>query len=204
MSREVAARAFEPFFTTKAAGKGTGLGLATVYGIIAQAGGNVSIYSEPGLGTRVSIHLPAVNAPAAAGPSPIAAPQVAGGGATVLVVEDESAVLLAAARILTISGYKVMMRADPLDALTVLTDPAKHVDLLLTDVVMPDLSGVDLATRALELRPGLRIVYMTGYSREIVTQRGTLPAGSDMLQKPFTRNDLLEAIGAALARGTPD
>lgn len=204
MSREVAARAFEPFFTTKAAGKGTGLGLATVYGIIAQAGGNASIYSEPGLGTRVSIHLPAVDAPAITGVATQPGASAMGQGAIVLVVEDESAVLLAAARILNAAGYKVLMRSDPQDALQVISDVDKRVDLLLTDAVMPGLSGIELAKAATELRPELPILFMTGYSREVVTDRGTLPAGSDMVQKPFTRAELLEAIGRAISRGDPD
>jgi len=195
MSPEVSSRAFEPFFTTKAAGRGTGLGLATVYGIVTQAGGNIGIYSEPGLGTRISIHLPATDEAAArvgTAPEPVIA--AGGAGRTVLLVEDESAVLLAAARILTANGYKVLMRSDPADALQVLGDVQKDVDVLLTDIVMPGFSGIELGRRAKELRPGLPIVYMTGYSQEVISQQGALPEGSNFLQKPFTRRALLEAV----------
>jgi CheY-like chemotaxis protein len=204
MSPDVAARAFEPFFTTKPAGQGTGLGLATVYGIVTQAGGNISIYSEPGLGTRVSIHLPAVDEAATAADPSSARPLRAGEGLSVLLVEDESAVLLAGARILTGHGYKVRVRADPADALKVLSDPAEQIDILVTDVVMPGMSGVELATRAHELRPELPILYMSGYSQELMVYRSTLPAESKVLQKPFSRHDLLAAVGDMLGATVND
>jgi CheY-like chemotaxis protein len=204
MTQETVRRAFEPFFTTKPAGQGTGLGLATVYGIVKQAGGNIDIYSEPGLGTRVSIQLPAVDEPASAA-VPQALPVLEPGrGRTVLLVEDESAVLFAAARILGGHGYSVMPRGDAADALKVLADPEQVVDLLLTDVVMPTLSGIELARQARLLRPGLPVVYTSGYSEELVVRRGALPAGSRVVQKPFTRHGLLAAVGAALGLKDPD
>jgi hypothetical protein len=195
MSPDVAERAFEPFFTTKGAGRGTGLGLATVYGIVTQAGGNIGIYSEPGLGTRISIHLPATDE-AAVRVRPAPEQVVAAGGADrmVLLVEDESAVLLAAARILTGHGYKVLMRGNPADALQVLGEAERQIDVLVTDIVMPGMSGIELGRRAKELRPELPILYMTGYSQEVISHRGTLPADSNFLQKPFTRRALLEAV----------
>ena len=205
MSPEVAARALEPFFTTKPAGQGTGLGLATVYGIVSGAGGNISLHSEPGIGTRVTIHLPAIDEPATAATRAAAAPEIrTGEGRTALIVEDESAVLLAAARILSRDGYTVRMRSDPTDAITVLADAATQVDILVTDMVMPGLSGVELARRAQDLRPGLPVLYMSGSSQELAAQRGTLPAGSKVLRKPFTRRDLLEAVGEAIAGGGRD
>jgi PAS domain S-box-containing protein len=199
MSPDVLARALEPFFTTKGAGRGTGLGLATVYGIVTQSGGNIGMYSEPGLGTRISIHLPVVDE-AAVRLRPVTEPIVAseGDGRTVLLVEDESAVLLAAARILTGHGYKVLMRGDPLDALQVLGDAEKYLDVLVTDIVMPGISGIELGRRAKELRPELPILFMTGYSQEVVSHQGALPEGSSFLQKPFTRRDLLEAIAKTI------
>ena len=205
MSPAVAARALEPFFTTKPAGQGTGLGLATVYGIVSGAGGNISLHSEPGIGTRVTIHLPAIDEPATAATRAAAAPEIrTGEGRTALIVEDESAVLLAAARILSRDGYKVRVRSDPTDAITMLADAATQVDILVTDMVMPGLSGVELARRAQELRPGLPVLYMSGYSQELAAQRGTLPAGSKVLRKPFTRRDLLEAVSEAIAGGGRD
>jgi two-component system cell cycle sensor histidine kinase/response regulator CckA len=202
MTQDVVRRAFEPFFTTKPAGQGTGLGLATVYGIVKQAGGNIDLYSEPGLGTRVSIQLPAIDEPASVVVQP-AAPEIElGRGRTVLLVEDESAVLFAAARILGAQGYTVLVRADPNDALKAIADAETPIDILVTDVVMPGLSGIDLARRARELRPGLPVLYTSGYSEELVVRRGAIPAGCSVVQKPFTRQGLLEAVGKAL--GTID
>jgi len=198
MSREVAARAFEPFFTTKPAGRGTGLGLATVYGIIIQAGGNIDIYSELGTGTRVSIQLPTVDEPATATVRADAAAIKTGDGRTVLIVEDESAVLQAAVRILSGHGYKVHAKSIASEAIAVLSDRAAQVDILVTDMVMPSVSGVALARRAREIRPGLPVLYMSGYSQELAAHRSTLPAGSNVMRKPFTRRDLLEAIGNTL------
>jgi PAS domain S-box-containing protein len=199
MSRETAARAFEPFFTTKPAGQGTGLGLATVYGIVTQAGGNARIYSEPGRGTLVGIHLPAVDEPAvAAAPRPDV-PAAVSGGETILIVEDEPAVLLAAIRILGENGYTVLAQSSPAEALELLGNRDKRVDLLLTDVVMPGLSGIELARRARDARPGLRVVYMSGYSHEIISHQGAIPADSALVQKPFTRKELLRVLRETLA-----
>jgi two-component system cell cycle sensor histidine kinase/response regulator CckA len=205
MSEAVAARAFEPFFTTKAAGQGTGLGLATVYGIVAGAGGNISIDSEVGRGTRVSINLPANDEPAAELIRPVAPTAIrSGDGRTVLIVEDENAVLVAAVRILNAQGYKVLARSDPTHALDVLGDRETAVDILVTDVVMPRLAGVDLAHRAHELRPGLPILFISGYAPSLVDDGGALPAGSNILRKPFTRLTLLQAIGEALGDAERD
>jgi len=204
MTQDVVRRAFEPFFTTKAAGLGTGLGLATVYGIVKQAGGNIDIYSEPGLGTRVSILLPAVAELPAAVTRQRSPAVEAGRGRKVLLVEDESAVLFAAARILGAQDYTVVARSDPQDALKVLADPDHDIDLLVTDVVMPGLSGIELAHRARELRPGLPVLYTSGYSEELVVRRGAIPAGSSVVQKPFTRQVLLDAVGKALGTKDPD
>jgi len=119
----------------------------------------------------------------------------------VLIVEDESAVLLAAVRILSGHGYKVRAQSDPSDALAVLGDASAQVDILVTDVVMPGLSGVELAREARAHRPDLPVLYMSGYSDELVADRGTLPAGSNVMRKPFTRRDLLAAIGETLGDG---
>jgi PAS domain S-box-containing protein len=206
MPPDVVARAFEPFFTTKPAGQGTGLGLATVYGVITQAGGNVRIYSEVGSGTLVAIHLPAVYEQAtAAMRQQIAAPAAdQGRGETVLIVEDEAAVLLAAIRILSANGYMVLAQSSPPEALALLADLSRRVDVLVTDVVMPEMSGVELARRARKLRPGLKVLYMSGYSSEMVARQGAMDPSSRLLQKPFTRVQLLDAVRQTLGSGKTD
>ena len=204
MTPEAVARAFEPFFTTKPAGQGTGLGLATVYGIVTQAGGNARIYSEPGRGTVVTIHLPAIEEAATAAMAVAAqAPLATGRGETLLVVEDESAVLLAVIRILSQNGYRVLAQSDPADAVALLGDRSKRIDVLVTDVVMPGMSGVELARRARELRPGLPVLYMSGYSHEVVAHQGAIPEGAVLLQKPFTRKELLRALDRTVAGARP-
>jgi CheY-like chemotaxis protein len=199
MDPETAARAFEPFFTTKPAGQGTGLGLATVYGIVTQAGGNARIYSEPGRGTLVSIHLPAIDQPVleAAARDGKTSP-IQGNGETILVVEDEPAVLLAAIRTLGSNGYELLSESTPSAALDRIADRGIRIDLLLTDVVMPGLSGIELARRARELRPELRVVFMSGYSHEVITRQGNVPTEAAIVQKPFTRRELLRALHETL------
>ena len=163
-----------------------------------QAGGKIDIYFEPGTGTRVSIQLPVVDEPATATVRSDTAALRTGDGRSVLLVEDESAVLQAAVRILGGHGYTVHATSAPSDAIAVLSDPAAQVDVLVTDMVMPGVSGVELARRTQELRPGLPVLYMSGYSPELAAHRGTLPAGSNVMRKPFTRRDLLKAIGDTL------
>jgi PAS domain S-box-containing protein len=203
MTPDVAARAFEPFFTTKPTGHGTGLGLATVYGIVTQANGNIRIYSQAGLGTLVAIHLPAMAEAVTARVRPVAAAPVKGSGETVLVVEDEPPVLLAAIRILGVNDYRVYAHSIPAEALAFLADKTRRVDMLLTDIVMPSMSGIELADRARESRPGLKVLYMSGYSSEMISRQGTLSPGSGLLQKPFTRADLLSAVRKSLDSEIP-
>jgi PAS domain S-box-containing protein len=197
MTPEVIERAFEPFFTTKPAGKGTGLGLATVYGIAKQAGGRVSIYSEVGRGTTVRVLLPAI-VPSAA-PAPRAhAPVVIHHGRVVLLVEDEGAVREAARRILHSAGYQVLTAASGEEALALVVEREKAIDLLLTDMVMPGMSGRELARRISATRPAIRIVYMSGYSDEAIV-RAANGDETILVQKPFTREPLLMAVASALA-----
>ena len=163
MDSEVAARAFEPMFTTKASGKGTGLGLATVYTIVTQAGGMIDLSSEPGTGTSIEIHLPASGAgPAQATRPTRAAP--AGRGESVLVAEDDVAVRRVAERILESAGYTVASAGGGTEALELLDDPTVGYDLLLADLVMPGMRGDDLARRAVAMRPGLNVLFVSGYS----------------------------------------
>src|SRR5258708_2813517 len=169
--------------------------------MVTQGGGNARIYSEPGHGTIVSINLPAVDEPAAARTDGRdATPLPGGSGEAILVVEDEAAVLLAAMRILGTNGYAVIAKSGPADALATLADPQAQVDVLLTDVVMPGMSGIELARRARDLRPGLRVVYMSGYSHEVIGHQGAVPAGSPLLTNPFPRKDLLHLLRLTLSR----
>ena len=190
--KDVADRVFEPFFSTKPKGEGTGLGLATVYGIIAQAGGNVRIYSEPGLGTVFTILLP-VTAQAAAVPAQRGQPQH-GHGETVLVVEDEPAMREVTRRILERNGYHVTAAASGHDALQVVTGQLEHIDLLLTDVVMPRMQGRELADKIRVLRPGIRVAFMSGYTQGLLSQQRVLEPGVYLIEKPFTETTLLAKI----------
>ena len=203
MTPEVAARAFEPFFTTKPTGHGTGLGLATVYGIVTQAGGSIRIYSEEGSGTLIAIHLPAVdeNVTRRARPTEVAPSK--GAGETVLVVEDEAPVLLATIRSLSANGYTVLAESLPARAVALLADTDRRIDVLLTDIVMPQMSGIELADRARKLRPGLKVLFMSGYSSEMISRQGRLIAGSCLLSKPFTGASLLNELRAVLASDSP-
>jgi len=207
MTKEVVEHAFEPFFTTKPTGKGTGLGLATVYGITKQSGGNVSIYSEVGQGTSVRVLLPAqFNAALTA--SPVAVEPSVGDIAeptdvAILLVEDEPAVRTAAARILRAAGYSVYEASGPASAVE-LAGTQPDIELLVTDMVMPGMSGRDLSRALKADRPELGVVYMTGYSEDLVMRDAKLDG--PLLQKPFTRESLLVTVRIAarrLRKGSP-
>jgi len=193
MDASVRAHLFEPFFTTKEVGKGTGLGLATVYGIVKQSGGYISVYSEPGRGTSFKIYLPRIETPAATPPGPQKG-GAARGSETVLVVEDEPAVLTLSRRALEAQGYVVLAASDAAAALRVVERHGGTIHLLLTDVVMPGLSGRELADRLVAQRPGIRVLYMSGYPGDAVVQHGTLPSGSAFLQKPFSPDGLARKV----------
>ncbi|HET6531762.1 MAG TPA: ATP-binding protein [Actinoplanes sp.] len=197
MSAEVAERAFEPFFTTKASGEGTGLGLATVYGIVTQAGGAVSISSEPGLGTSVTVLLP-VGEHAEPEPAAATAAPTEGHGETLLVVEDEGALREVACRILSGAGYHVLAADGGEQALDLSARHEGAIDLLVSDVVMPGMLGKELAERLVDIRPGTRVLFMSGYAQPVLASQGTLDPGVALLEKPFTAADLLTAVRARL------
>jgi PAS domain S-box-containing protein len=198
MSPAVSGQAFDPFYTTKPRGQGTGLGLSTVYGIVTEAGGDVRLYSEPGIGTTVKVELPA-----AAG-TPVrsardAVPAAPGKGETVLIVEDEDNVRDLVERILGGAGYHVLLAARGRLALEMLEDNAHAVDLLLTDVVMPEMLGTELAVEATRRHPGLKVLYMSGYIHQaIAAMDGRGADDLRFVEKPFTRDTLLMAVRASL------
>jgi PAS domain S-box-containing protein len=196
MDAETVDRVFEPFYTTKP--DGTGLGLATVYGIVTGAGGRIDIYSEPGIGTTVKVHMPAT----AAAPAP-AAPahggRSAGRGEVVLVVEDETDVRRMAERILGKAGYTVIGATRGAEAVTICERTEQAVDLLLTDVIMPEMLGTELVERARRARPDLRVVYMSGYSHQVLAPQAlTESRHSDFIEKPFNARALLKTVGDLL------
>ncbi len=199
MDAEVASRAFEPMFTTKASGQGTGLGLATVYTIVTQAGGMIDLSSRPGHGTTIEIHLPAGDAASRPAPRPSqAAP--AGRGEAVLIAEDDEAVRRVAERILDTAGYRVTSCSGGVEALEKLDDPGGRYDLLLADVVMPGMRGDDLARRAVAMRPGLHVLFMSGYSDDAPpTDLGATSGRVGFIDKPFDAGALLERLRELLA-----
>jgi two-component system cell cycle sensor histidine kinase/response regulator CckA len=189
MPPDVVERAFEPFFSTKPKGRGTGLGLSTVYGIVTNAEGHIEIDSRIKEGTTVTMHLPIVDADSSSS-SQAAAELDAPNGATILVVEDEDAIRTLTHRILTRHGYQVVEAASPADALELDVQP----DLLLTDVVMPGMSGKALSDRLRESQPALPVLFMSGYTDNVMDRYGLDAAGDSLLHKPFNAQQLLAAV----------
>jgi len=198
MSAETLSHAFEPFFTTKELGKGTGLGLATVYGIVRQSGGHVTIYSEPGRGTTCRVYLPRLGedhddaAPAApAGDAP-------GGTETILLVEDEAPVRALAREILESAGYQVLEGATPEEALAAASSHAGPIHLVLTDVILPGVSGRQLAAALRSSRTEARVLFTSGYTDDAISHHGILEPGVSFVQKPFTAAVLLRKVREVL------
>jgi signal transduction histidine kinase/ActR/RegA family two-component response regulator len=200
MPPEVIARVFEPFFSTKPKGKGTGLGLATFYGIITGAGGYPQVYSEPGFGTTITGLLPATSEEAARLTAPPAAPP-GGRGETILLVEDEASLRELSSRILTKNGYHVRAASAAPAAPGIAADAAQPIDLLLTDVVMPEMLGNEVARRVRAIRPALPVLYMSGYAQPILDTHGALAGQIDLLEKPFTEATLLTRVRRAIDNG---
>jgi CheY-like chemotaxis protein len=198
MDRQTLNNLFEPFFTTKEVDKGTGLGLATVYGIVKQNKGFINVYSEPGQGTTVKIYLPRHEA----GPEQMrkkapAAPD-AQGNETILLVEDERSILRITVKMLELMGYSVLAASAPGEAISLAREHAGEIHLLITDVVMPEMNGRDLAKNLLSLYPNLKRLFMSGYTADVITHRGILDEGVQFIQKPFTMHDLSTKVREVL------
>jgi PAS domain S-box-containing protein len=200
MDAATQAHLFEPFFTTKELGRGTGLGLSTVYGIVKQSGGHIAVESAPGKGSRFEVLFPRVEAKAQNDTSSVPVLGCGRGTETVLVVEDELAVLDLACRILKSAGYSVLTARNGLEALEIVRGHSGPIDLLLTDVVMPRIAGPELARQFHALRPGSRVLYMSGYTGETVGRQGVLPEGVQLVEKPFTPDVLTARVRKTLDR----
>lgn len=192
------AHVFEPFFTTKGVGMGTGLGLATVYGAVNQNNGFINIYSEIGQGTTFSIYLPKHAAPVADASSAIAMKPSVGGSETILLVEDEPTILEMTATMLQILGYNVLSAATPREALLLAGEFASEVHLLLTDIVMPEMNGRELAKNLLAIKPHLKCLFMSGYTSDIIARQGILQEGVEFIQKPFSKDTLATKVRVVL------
>jgi signal transduction histidine kinase len=196
---EVKAHLFEPFFTTKEPGKGTGLGLATVHGIVTRGGGSVNVYSEVGHGTSFEVYFPRADVGEAVVDVPVPVARPRAGSETVLVVEDSDGLRELAKRMLERRGHKVLVAANADEALR-LFEGNGSIDVLLTDVVMPGASGPELTKQLVGLRPGLKVIYMSGYTEEAIVQHGVLEPGIAFLHKPFTSETLGRKIREVLDR----
>jgi two-component system, cell cycle sensor histidine kinase and response regulator CckA len=200
MDAETQAHIFEPFFTTKAQGKGTGLGLATVYGVVKQSGGFIWVYSELGQGTTFKIYIPRVDQPVDRLSPMLVSSDAPRGIETILLTEDEQDVREVAREFLESGGYTVIEARDGLEALGLVEKHRGAIDLLITDMVMPGMTGQELASRLKEQRPGLRMLYMSGYSERAAAESMQADPSARLLAKPFSRGALLRTVHELLKK----
>jgi CheY-like chemotaxis protein len=200
MDEHVLAHLFEPFFTTKELGRGTGLGLATVYGIVRQSGGQIQVTSRPGEGSTFTVYFPRIKERVSTGQAAPRLPEPAPGGSeTVLVVEDEEAVRHLVCRVLRGKGYRVLEAPNAESALLLAGSTPAPIDLLVTDMVMPGMGGTTLAAELTAVRPAMRVLFITGYAPEAVERRDQLPDASGLLEKPFSADQLARRVRQILA-----
>jgi CheY-like chemotaxis protein len=203
MDEDTRKRIFEPFFTTKPPGQGTGLGLATVYGIVKQSQGWIRVYSEPGAGTMFRIYLPRIQ-PVSSGSEESAAVQTgAPCSETILLVEDQEEVRQFAAQVLAECGYRVLSASSGSEALALVEHYSETIDVLVTDVVLPGMNGFELAKRLVALRPGIRVLFTSGYTGEVTTLRGILDRGLAYLPKPYVPNLMAAKVRAVIDAPAP-
>jgi CheY-like chemotaxis protein len=198
MAPDTLRQIFEPFFTTKEEGKGTGLGLATAFGIVKQSGGDIRVESEPGVGTRFEIYLPRAEAPVVRLAPSAPAPRAPGGTETILLVEDEEVVRLLEREVLAANGYTVLEAGGPTAAIALSRSHQGVIHLMLTDLVMPDMNGAELARRLVPERPGMKVLFASGYAADVIAQRGLLEPGSAFLAKPLTPLSLASKVREVL------
>ena len=198
MSEEVKAHLFEPFFTTKETGKGTGLGLATIYGIVAEAGGQIVVQSEPDKGAAFEIYLPQIAEALAAAEEPSRGKPILGGKETILLVEDEAIVREMAREFLTELGYTVLEAKNGATAIQMASKHQGRIHLLLTDMVMPKMTGRTLAQKLAAKQPQMKVLYMSGYPRSAEISRTLLPDGAAFIPKPFTSESLGQSVRQTL------
>jgi CheY-like chemotaxis protein len=205
MSPDTIAHIFEPFYTTKESGRGTGLGLSTVYGIVKQSGGYIWVYSEPGHGTTFKVYLPRVEEAVESLPVEKSGEgdRKRTGTETILLVEDEPQLRELTRSVLQARGYEVVEAKNSAEAEQLAEKYGAKIHLLLTDVIMPGISGRELAKRLSAQRPALRVLYMSGYTYNVIAQGGTLERGVAFLQKPFTPRVLVEKVREVLDAGVP-
>ena len=198
MDKELLGSIFEPFFSTKEVGKGSGLGLATVYGIVKQNSGFINVYSEPDQGTTFKIYLPRHVETDEWEQKMVSSGVAATGNETILLVEDEKAILTMTSMMLERLGYTVLTASTPDQAISISQSYSSRIDLLMTDVVMPEMSGRNLAEKLLQLNPNLKCLYMSGYTANVIAHHGVLDKGVHFIHKPFSKQDLAAKLREVL------
>ena len=198
MDKETLAHIFEPFFTTKGVGEGTGLGLATVYGAVKQNNGFINAYSEPGQGTTFTIYIPRYTDNVLPSVRTVAGESIPSGTETILLVEDEPMILKMTNQMLVGQGYHVLAAASPREAIRLAKENVGSIDLLMTDVIMPEMNGRDLAKQLFTISPNIKCLFMSGYTASVIEPHGVLGEGLHFIQKPFNMKDLAAAIREAL------